>query len=284
MKAVAISSLIALTMAQSSIKKRSMLADSEVQRLESACSNMDSGELSGPAQVLCSQTGSDALRSYVQGLDQQKMLSAYTKNECEGGNCQTGTLNLEALFGYGCWCFFGRIDSALGRGPPVDAYDATCQKLSLCYRCIFVDADTDGDDDCDPFTQLFTATFSLGGSGGGVSNSTSSCQTDNQSNCAWRTCSCAMTMISSFFNLSFDIDNVYDQNLVHANGFDYNLECPEQGRAVDRRCCGFYPNRRTYDHGDGTTRDCCHERTIYNPLRHVCCADGTHVGIGHNCE
>merc|ERR1711990_530006 len=176
------------------------------------------------------------LKTFIEGnADEQAMM----RNTCEGEECQTGTLNLESLFGYGCWCFFGRIDSALGRGPPVDAYDATCQKLSLCYRCIFVDADTDGDDDCDPFTQLFTATFSLGGSGGGVSNSTSSCQTDNQSNCAWRTCSCAMTMISSFFNLSFDIDNVYDQNLVHANGFDYNLECPEQGRAVDRRCCGF---------------------------------------------
>jgi len=209
-------------------------------------------------------------------------LDALIKADCEGGDCQTGTLNLEALFGYGCWCFFGRIDSALGRGPPVDSYDATCQKLALCYRCIFVDAENESED-CDPFTTEFAATISMNAllGGGASQNASTQCITENQSNCAWRTCSCAMTMITSFFNLSFDSQNAYDDNLKHSNGFDYNLECPQQGRAQDRQCCGFYPSRRTYDRHDA--RDCCHDITIYNPLRHVCCPDGSHIGLGHSC-
>ena len=283
MKIIATATIVSTVFAQSSIRKRNLLASSEVQKLESACAAWD-GEFSGPAQVLCSQTGSDALRNYVENMDSSKMLAAYNKNECEGDNCSTGTLNLEALFGYGCWCFFGRIDSALGRGPPVDAYDATCQKLALCYRCIFVDSANEGDEECDPFTATFSASFSLGSlTGQGVNNATTTCQTENQSACSWRTCSCAMTMVTNFFNLSFDPQNAYDENLKHSAGFDYNLECPEQGRAVDRQCCGYYPDRRTYDHGDGSVRACCHEKTIYNPMRHVCCADGSHVGIGHNC-
>jgi len=203
---------------------------------------------------------------------------------CEGEGCVGGIIDLTPLFGYGCWCFFGNIDSALGRGPPLDQYDAICQKMALCYRCIFVDAENDGDDTCDPFTVEFVATLNLGGSflgGGGVSNVTSTCQTDNQANCSWRTCTCSMTMITSFFNLAFDSSNVFDDALDHDNGFDYNLECPQQGRAQDRQCCGFYPSRRTYDRGEA--RDCCFSRTIYNPLRHVCCDDGTHVGLGNQC-
>ena len=205
------------------------------------------------------------------------------RSACEGENCQTGTLDLEALFGYGCWCFFGRIDSALGRGPPVDAYDATCQKLALCYRCIFVDAENEGDAECDPFQTTFSATISLNSilGGGASENATTSCQTENQDPCSWRTCSCAMTMITSFFNLSFDSSAVYDDNLKHSEGFDYNLECPQQGKAQDRQCCGFYPERRTFDRKE--SRECCHDISIYNPLRHVCCDDGTHIGLGHSC-
>jgi len=205
------------------------------------------------------------------------------RNACEGDNCQTGTLELDALFGYGCWCFFGRIDSALGRGPPVDAYDATCQKLALCYRCIFVDSENEGDAECDPFQTTFTATVSLNSilGGGAAENATTSCKTENQDNCSWRTCSCAMTMITNFFNLSFDTNAIYDDNLKHSEGFDYNLECPQQGKALDRQCCGFYPQRRTFDRKE--SRECCHDISIYNPLRHVCCDDGTHIGLGHSC-
>lgn len=193
-------------------------------------------------------------------------------------------LALEPLFGYGCWCFFGRIDSNLGRGPPVDQYDAVCQKLTLCYRCIFVDAENEGDEDCDPFTADFNASIDLNSlfNGGGVQNATTSCKTDNQNACQWRTCSCAMTMITSFFNLSFDSQNVYDDNLRHKNGFDYQLECPMQGKSEDRQCCGYYPSRRTYDRK--STRACCHEKSIFNPLRHVCCDDGTHIGLGKTCS
>lgn len=266
--------------AYAEVGKNQLLANNEVARAAKYCD--DNNLTEGVAGQICGLLP-DALKAYIAGLNADSVDAAFLKNQCEGSSCQSGTLALEALFGYGCWCFFGNIDSTLGRGPPIDAYDATCQKLSLCYRCIFVDADNENDEECDPFTTSFTATLSLGGFGGsGVSNMTADCQTDNQAPCSWRTCACAMTMLTSFFNLSFDSSAVYDDNLKHANGFDYNLECPQQGRAQDRQCCGFYPERRTYDRGEA--RDCCHEKSIYNPLRHVCCDDGTHIGIGNNCN
>lgn len=198
--------------------------------------------------------------------------------DCEG-DCDTGALDLTALHGYGCWCFLGNVDSALGRGPPLDAYDAICQKLSLCYRCVIVDAENEGEE-CDPFTVEFNANLAVSGAFG-IQNVSTSCQTNNEANCAWRTCTCAMTMVTSFFNLSFDSSNVYDDNVVHENGFEYNVECPQQGKSLDRQCCGFYPGRRTYDRGEA--RQCCHERSIYNPIRHQCCDDGLHVGLGNHC-
>lgn len=206
-----------------------------------------------------------------------------TASDLEIKAVQSGAISLEALQGYGCWCFFGNIDSALGRGPPIDSYDATCQKLSLCYRCIFVDAENENDDECDPFNTAFQAEIDINAllGGGGINNASVACIQDNQSACSWRTCSCAMTMITSFFNLSFDSNNVYDDNMKHSNGFDYALECPQQGKSLDRQCCGWYPDRRTYDRGEA--RACCHERSIYNPMRHVCCPDGTHLGLGHSC-
>jgi len=200
--------------------------------------------------------------------------------ECEG-DCDTGALDLTALHGYGCWCFFGNIDSALGRGPPLDAYDSICQKLALCYRCVIVDAENEAED-CDPFSVVFNANLQVSGAFG-IQNVSTTCQTNNEANCAWRTCTCAMTMITGFFNLSFDSSNVYDDNMKHTNGFEYNVECPQQGKADDRQCCGFYPNRRTFDNGDAN-RACCHERSIYNPIRHQCCDDGNHVGLGSRCE
>lgn len=198
--------------------------------------------------------------------------------ECDD-DCDTGVLDLTALHGYGCWCFLGNVDSQLGRGPPIDAYDTICKALSLCYRCVIVDAANEGED-CDPFTVTFNANLQVSGAFG-ISNVSSSCQTNNVENCSWRTCTCAMTMVTSFFNLSFDSSNVYDDNVVHSNGFDYSLECPQQGKSQDRQCCGFYPNRRTYDRHEA--RNCCHERTIFNPLRHQCCDDGSHVGLGNRC-
>jgi len=232
-----------------------------------------------------------AAQAYVNGPDfkvpnemPEKMINWFNQQtgrvECDEDCAPDSALDLTALHGYGCWCFFGNIDSLLGRGPPLDAYDAICQKLALCYRCVIVDAENE-DDDCDPFTVSFQASLQINGAFG-IQNVSSSCQTDNEANCAWRTCTCAMTMITNFFNLSFDSSNVYDDNMVHDNGFEYNVECPTQGKADDRQCCGFYPNRRTFDNGDAN-RACCHERSIYNPIRHQCCEDGTHVGLGSRC-
>jgi hypothetical protein len=201
------------------------------------------------------------------------------RSECVE-DCEAGVLDMSPLWGYGCWCFFGNIDSTLGRGPPIDAYDSVCKDMTLCYRCIIADAESESDS-CDPYNVTFESTLSTSGLMG-LSNVTATCSTDNVEPCSWRTCSCAMTMVTKFFNLSFGQDGTFDENLQHKNGFDYQLECPQQGKATDRQCCGFYPNRRTYDRGEA--RDCCHEKSIYNPLRHQCCDDGSYTGLGGRCE
>jgi len=198
---------------------------------------------------------------------------------CEGAGCDRSGVDLSPLMGYACWCFFGNINSAYGRGPPLDGTDAICQRLVLCYRCIFVDAENEGED-CDPYSQSYDATLSVSGING-LSNLTTSCQTNNVANCAWRTCSCTMTMITGFINNSFDADDNYNDDYKHENGFDYALDCPQQGKSQDRQCCGFYPDRRTFDRH--SERACCHDRSIYNPLRHQCCEDGSHIGLGNHC-
>jgi len=202
------------------------------------------------------------------------------RTECVEG-CETGVLEMSPLFGYGCWCFFGNIDSTLGRGPPIDAFDQVCKDLALCFRCIHHDAENEGDEGCDPYNTKFQSSVAAGGMGSGLYNMTTSCQTDNVANCSWRTCACSMKMVAAFFNLAFNTDQNYDEKLKHSNGFDYYLECPAQGKSFDRQCCGYYPDRRTYDRGEA--RDCCHEQTIYNPLRHQCCSDGSKARLGESC-
>jgi len=199
------------------------------------------------------------------------------------GNCETGILDMTPLFGYACWCFFGNINSNLGRGPPIDAFDTVCRDLALCYRCIHFDAENEDDTGCDPYNTQFESNLSSfsTANGIGMNNITSLCQTDNIENCTWRTCSCAMSMVTKFFNLTFDVENTYDVNLKHSNGFDYSLECPMQNYAGDRSCCGFYPQRRTFNRHE--FRECCNDKSIYNPMRHQCCDDGSFVGLGNHC-
>jgi len=189
-------------------------------------------------------------------------------------------VDLSPLFGYACWCFFGNVNSQYGRGPPLDGTDAVCQKLVLCYRCIIVDAEN-SNEDCDPYTQTFDATVIVSGIGGGLNNITTGCMSNNNNNCAWMTCSCTMTLTDNLINLAFDPNDNYNNDYKHENGFDYALDCPQQGKSQDRQCCGHYPTRRTYDrHAE---RACCHEKSIYNPLRHQCCEDGSHIGLGNRC-
>jgi hypothetical protein len=206
------------------------------------------------------------------------------RTECDtdaNGECAAGFMDLSPLWGYGCWCFLGNVESTLGRGPPIDSFDTVCKGLTTCYRCITNDAEQD-DRHCDPYTVEFDASLQVSGQIGQLANITATCQTKNQDECAWQTCSCAMTMVSGFFNLSFAGSEGFDPNLQHKNGFDYALECPQQGVATDRQCCGFYPSRRTYDRSE--YRDCCHNKSIFNPLRHQCCDDGSYVGLGGRCE
>jgi len=205
------------------------------------------------------------------------------RSECDGtdgAECQAGFMDLSPLWGYGCWCFLGNVESTLGRGPPIDGYDNVCKKLTTCYRCITNDAENE-DRHCDPYTETFDASLQVSGTFGELSNITTTCQTQNQDDCSWQTCACAMTMVAGFFNLNFDGATTFDENLQHKNGFDYQLECPQQGVANDRQCCGYFPDRRTYDRSE--FRDCCHNKSIYNPLRHQCCDDGSYTGLGGHC-
>lgn len=196
-------------------------------------------------------------------------------------DCDAGFMDMSPLFGYGCWCFFGDIDSQKGRGQPVDAYDEICKDLLQCYRCAMTDGTNEGAE-CDPFEQEYKTSIETGGNNG-IDNATSSCQAHNPDACSWRTCSCAMMMVARFFQLTFDINSIYDHSLKHDNGFEYDVQCPITPHMnVNKQCCGHYPFRRIYDHGD--SRHCCNEKTIYNPMRHQCCDDGSRTGLAGMCR
>ena len=90
-------------------------------------------------------------------------------------------LDLEPLFGYGCWCFFDRPEHNLGRSQAVDEFDTICQRLTTCFKCAVMDSNAS----CDPYNVEFEAEIDLMALLGGTSTDTESeCRSKNDDDCA----------------------------------------------------------------------------------------------------
>merc|ERR1711998_768844 len=117
----------------------------------------------------------------------------------------------------------------------------------------------------------------------------------NDNDCDKHLCSCQMTFISKLLEYLWAGATVNPLNY-HGNA-DWNGnrckggEMPEvttvltvdQGHDKQFICCGFYPDRFSYN---TDTWGCCESADLRNPFRHAtqqCCASGEVVDIGDSC-
>jgi len=230
----------------------------------------------GLANYMDQYTSWQDLREVPDWMWEWYLSETSSRSMCDG--VCGGFLSFTPIWKYGCWCFFGYDAGTVGRGPAVNEYDEVCKAVTNCYRCARFDGEQEGEA-CDPWSTDYQADFSHNNDNKNISATCMNSQ--NSRNCEWRTCSCEMNMIASFFKLLFSPTLTFDESFKHENGFDWELECPVSGVASNRQCCGLYPNRRPYD--DGPTRSCCHHRNIYNPANAQCCEDGSTVSFGDSC-
>lgn len=196
--------------------------------------------------------------------------------ECINEDCGD-FLSLLPVWGYGCWCSFGSQQTK-GRGTPVNYFDEVCRDVTHCYRCAIMDGADEGED-CDPWNIEYTANIHHSSDTTGILDG---CKNNlNSENCQWRTCSCEVYMFSRFWSFVF-LNTEFDDQFQHDNGFDWHDNCvidTTGERELD--CCGYYPIRKEYHVRQG--KDCCQERTIFNPNQFICCADGTTARLGDLC-
>ena len=232
-----------------------------------------------------------------------------TRTLSSHGNKFLVPIPLQAIWGYGCWCFFGD-DLMKGQGQPVNQLDGYCKQMQLCLRCAEADGqqcpeDEDLDQEeakCDPKAKGYTSNFSK------VPNQESilaDCLEANPSDyCAKNVCCCEMKFIADLLSLISSF-TPFDPSFGHDNGFDYVNNChgapapspvnpgpnpgngnggnnPGNGNNEPKTvCCGEYPDRVSYHVGN---MDCCAEdNSLFNPMSHVCCANGVGVTTIGDC-
>jgi len=232
-------------------------------------------------------------------------------DNCPPGKCDV-PVTLAEIWGYGCWCNF----PALGRGsgPVLDEFDHACNFLSRCNRCTALDGEqADPSYVCDAATEDFNVNVRWDMANMGL---TGDCAVSNDNDCDKHLCSCQMTFISRLLEYLWAGATVNPLNY-HGNE-DWNGnrckggEMPEattvptidpellttaevnqdtvhtpftvdQGHDEQFICCGFYPDRFSYN---TDTWGCCESEDFRNPFRHAtqqCCESGEVVDIGETC-
>lgn len=169
------------------------------------------------------------------------------------------------LVNYGCWCFFedGSFNrrAGQGKGGPVDAFDATCRRLQLAYRCAIMDAQAN-DEVCHPwgtnYAMVNTALVHKS-----TEDITTICTKESKSECEKNACIIEGNFMNELYELIETDKLTMTESFKHAGGFDVTTECVKTGQTGENDCCGTYPTRYPYrvDHRE-------------------CCADGTSAPMG----
>lgn len=236
-------------------------------------------------------------------------------NDIEWDNCPEGKcdvpIKLADIWGYGCWCNFPVLGR--GSGPVLDEYDHACNFLSRCNRC----ATRDGEQaqqpyTCDPATEDFNVRVRWDMANMGL---TGDCAVANDNDCDTHLCSCQMTFISKLLDVLWSGAQVSDMNFHGHEDWNGNRckggEMPtpavptvdpnvvttapnqqdtvhtpytvDQGHDAQFTCCGFYPDRFSYNID---TWGCCQTADQRNPYKlatQTCCASGQVVDSGDVC-
>lgn len=179
--------------------------------------------------------------------------------------------NFKQFFdGYGCWCFLSPPEAGHNHhGTPRDELDVLCKALIDGYQCAVIDHQDDVDE-CYPWNVTYTA-ISTQFSGLAL---TARCDFFNQgasNSCARAACAVEGHFVNGVISL-LQTGRFWDDNLVHTNGFDPEIECLKNdiipGRGI-RKCCGRNPFRIPFSTRDGA-KDCC-IGNIYDTSVKDCC-------------
>lgn len=190
---------------------------------------------------------------------------------CSGLECNV-FIPFEAIWEYGCWCYFGEA-AGTGIGKPVNPMDQACKELQLCYRCTKIDSMGDADI-CYPGQQDYMVEMSKV-----VGGIMAACSEPNAGDdCAIHTCCCETDFVRKILMLFFS-GYTFDPSYHHDN-WDHTGKCHIDGDPFVPECCGEYPTRKPYN---SEVMECCKENKLFNPDSHKCCMDGSVVSDNVNC-
>merc|ERR1711881_153816 len=232
-------------------------------------------------------------------------------DNCPQGKCDV-PIKLADIWGYGCWCNFPVLGR--GSGPILDEFDHVCNFLSRCNRC----AGRDGEQanppyECNAATEDFTVRIRWDMKNMGL---VGDCAIANDNDCDKHLCSCQMTFITRLLDALWAGATVAERNFHGHDDWNGNRckggEMPtvapiptvdpnllttapnlvdtvhtpftvDQGHDSQYTCCGFYPDRFSYN---TDSWGCCQTDDQRNPFRldtQVCCNDGHVVDVGEPC-
>lgn len=205
--------------------------------------------------------------------------------------------SLDALNGYGCWCY---LDSGMmqGRNQPQDQMDSLCRTLTEGYECIIMTETEENErkpdyEPCDPTNTKYLAA-SIGADTNQIIHQCT-IKNRNRGTCATRACIVDSQFVNNVFTLMIESGyKAIAHRLRHSQGFDPDLNCKtnlgsgsgngngntaSNGRRNLRKCCGTLPYSKPYK-TNGGTRGCCtdpsgFEAITYNKLVLRCCQDGS---------
>ena len=191
---------------------------------------------------------------------------------CGPGGCSV-LMGLDGIWNYGCWCNFGS-DLTTGSGHPVNKFDEICRNYQLCLRCAKYDAKESGKYSCDPLTDTYKA---ISGADFNVQCSKAN-EDDPDNHCGTHLCMCNYNFFNELIQQIW-AKTPYDSTPLHSNGWDQEGNCSAGNGPgnKDLECCGFYPTRFPYN---ADVKNCCDEKTIFNPNFSKCCDDGTVAPLG----
>lgn len=174
----------------------------------------------------------------------------------------------QEIDGYGCWCYFDE-SYRNGKGIVMNEIDEICKILHDGYKCAIVDCNAEGKGDCEPWNvdYVSSAMSSFNGLISGCTNA-------NAGNmCAIRACIVEGWFANAVLDIFTSQHYVHEPGLLHANGFDKELNCvgshppPDPNSKV--QCCGEFPHRYPYQDLGGE-RACCGQ-VVYSTMLYDCC-------------
>jgi len=215
----------------------------------------------------------DGLPDETAALMDRNLGAGNASEYCDPDKGCNSPVQLDGIWGYGCWCNFGE-HLLTGGATPVNEFDEICKNLQLCLRCAKMDGENDGYD-CDPKTVEYNIAMEWLNSDEALF---SECEALNQADhCATHCCTCEVDMINSLIGTIWKME-LYEPAYKHSNGFSREENCPTNPQHTLSACCGYYPKRFPYSN---EVRQCCRaDQSLYNPLNKDCCEDAGVSPIG----